>query len=235
LGQFREAVFHIEQTLDFFRSHQGNLSLDDTYNFSVNLGLAGVVLAPFGFPDRAVKYAEEGLALMQPHEQHFEFTSALGLLATAYERRGEWRKALQCGELMIEVSQARDLLIARTYGQMHKGACLAMLGKPKEGIVWVRQAIAEREAMNMHFGQFEFLALAGLGHGLVGQVEEGLVIVNEAIRKLENSNDHQSEAAIIRMKGDLLLMQALSEAEFATAQQEAEACFHRAIEIAHSQ
>ena len=34
-----------------------------------------------------------------------------------------------------------------------------------KGIAWVRQAIAEREAMNMHFGQFEFLALAGLGHG----------------------------------------------------------------------
>jgi hypothetical protein len=117
---------------------------------------------------------------------------------------------------------------------MHKGCSLALSGKPEEGIVWVRQAIAERAAMNMHFSEATFLTYTSLGYGLVGQAEKGLVIVNEAINHLENSKDYQSEPAIIRIKGDLLLMQDLLGDALVAAQQAAEACFRRAIEQAQN-
>jgi len=67
----------------------------------------------------------------------------------------------------------------------------------------------------MYFAQADFLAYVGLGHGLTGQAQAGLTIVNEAIDKLEKSNDRQSEALIRRIKGDLLLMQALPNEAFA--------------------
>jgi hypothetical protein len=66
-------------------------------------------------------------------------------------------------------------------------------------------------------------------------VETGLAIVNEAIESLEKHNDRQAESLIRRIKGDLLLMQNLPEDDYAIAQQEAETCFRRAIEIAQNQ
>jgi tetratricopeptide (TPR) repeat protein len=89
--------------------------------------------------------------------------------------------------------------------------------------------------MDIHFAQFDYIARTGLGYGLVGQVDEGLALVNEALEKLEMSNDRQAEAIIRRIKGDLLLMQELPAVEYEIAQQQAEACFRRAIKVAQQQ
>ena len=234
-GQCLDAASHMEQAISFYRNHRTNLSADDAYNFSLNLGLAGLVLAPAGFPDRALRYAQEGLALIKQHDHHLGIASAFGLVSIVHARRGEYRDALRYGEAMIEISKAHNLLITQTFGELHKGTALALLGQPDEGIHWVRQAIAQREAMNMHFAHFDDLARTGLGYGLVGQVETGLAIVKEAIDYLEKHNDRQSESLIRRIKGDLLLMQNLPEDERAIAQGEAEACFRQAIKIARNQ
>jgi len=62
-------------------------------------------------------------------------------------------------------------------------------------------------------GTTDYLAYTGLGYGLIGQVAQGLALVNEALNSLENSNDRHAEALIRQIKGELLLMQDLLEAE----------------------
>jgi tetratricopeptide (TPR) repeat protein len=235
LGQCADATSYIEKTISFYRNYKNDLSLYDAYNFGNVLGLAGLVLAPLGFPDRALRYAKEGLALVQQYEHPFGIASALGLMAAVHEKRGEWQDALRFGEMMVEVSKIHNFTITRTFGEIHAGVSLAMLDKPEEGYARVQQAIEERKAMNMHFAQSNNLAITGYGYGLAGQVEKGLAIVNEAINQVEGDNDRQGEAKICQIKGDLLLMQILPEAEYKIAQQEAETCFRRAIKIAQDQ
>jgi hypothetical protein len=67
-----------------------------------------------------------------------------------------------------------------------------LLGKPETGAALVRQAIAEREALNHHRAHAEYLAYSGLGYGLTGQVEQGLALVNEAIHKLKTNKDFEA-------------------------------------------
>ena len=147
---------------------------------------------------------------MQQHTHYYGLTIALGLLATVHERRGEWQAVLKLGEAMIEVSQAHSFHLNRTFGELHKGASLAMLGQPEAGMKWIRRAIAERDALNHQMANADYLAYTGLGYGLTGQVARGLALVNEAIHSLENSNDRQAEALIRQIKGELLLMRDLS-------------------------
>lgn len=232
-GKYSDAAAHMEEAISFYRNHRTDLSADDVYNFATNLGLCAIVLAPAGFPEKALRYAQEGLALAKKYDHHFGVACVLGLVSVVHKRSGEYEEALHYGEAMIEASQASNLLNFQTYGELHKGSSLAMLGNPDEGSKVVRQAIAKREAMNMHFGHFGDLAYAGLGYGLVGEVEKGLALIDEAMSKIDASSDHQEDAFILRLKGDLLLMQELSDDEAKIAQQQAEAVFRQAINIAH--
>ena len=62
-----------------------------------------------------------------------------------------------------------------------------------------------------------------------GRVEEGLAVLAEALALVDNTGVRVEEAGLYVTKGELLL------ACFGEHQDEAEACFRQAIEIAHRQ
>jgi predicted ATPase len=66
-------------------------------------------------------------------------------------------------------------------------------------------------------------------HGRLDRAEEGLVATAEALTEVARTGERFWEAELHRLKGQLLL------ASDAANEPKAEACFHRAIEIARSQ
>jgi tetratricopeptide (TPR) repeat protein len=77
-------------------------------------------------------------------------------------------------------------------------------------------------------------------YGNLGHVEKGLAILSEALAIEQKSGDCACEAELYRLKGELLLIQAgrgcspnvLTEGSVLS---EAEACFHKSMEIARNQ
>jgi predicted ATPase len=81
----------------------------------------------------------------------------------------------------------------------------------------------------------------------VGQVEGALAVVAEALAQVQKTGEHYYEAELYRLKGELTLQQfGVRSLEFGVpstqhptpstpAKAEAEACFHKAIEIARHQ
>jgi predicted ATPase len=63
----------------------------------------------------------------------------------------------------------------------------------------------------------------------VGQVDEGMHLMAEALALVDTTGDRHMEAELHRLLGELLLRQVVPEA------QAAEACFHRALDIARRQ
>ena len=63
----------------------------------------------------------------------------------------------------------------------------------------------------------------------MGQVDEGLHLVTEALAVVDTTGERYYEAELHRLHGELLLRQALLEA------QAAEACFQQALEVARRQ
>ena len=74
-----------------------------------------------------------------------------------------------------------------------------------------------------------FLARLAVAYGQIGQVDEGLHLVTEALAVVDITGERYYEAELYRLHGDLLLRQAVAEA------QAAEACFQRALSVARHQ
>ncbi len=69
------------------------------------------------------------------------------------------------------------------------------------------------------------LHLLADSYGQAGQEEQGLIVLAEALTVIETTEICAWEADVFRLKGELLLQISLDR------QAEAEACFHKAIEV----
>ena len=74
-----------------------------------------------------------------------------------------------------------------------------------------------------------FLARLAVAYGQVGQVDEGLHLVVEALAVVDTTGERYYKAELHRLHGELLLRQAVAEA------QAAEACFQQALAVARRQ
>ena len=85
------------------------------------------------------------------------------------------------------------------------------------------------DAIGAALGRPYWLALLGEAWGKAGQAEEGLRALAEALEAMQTSGERRWEAEIYRLKGQLLLTPG------ATHDDEAEACFQQALDVARRQ
>ena len=112
---------------------------------------------------------------------------------------------------------------------MMQGWALAEQGQVEEGITQMRQGLATWRALGSGVAASYFLSLPVAAYRKGGQVEEGLTILAEALEIVHRTGEGNSEAELYRLKGELLLQQSQDNSP------EAEACFHRAIDVARQQ
>jgi predicted ATPase len=132
-------------------------------------------------------------------------------------------------------------------GSVLQGWALAEQGQVEGGITQIRQGLATRQAIGAGIYQSYFLALLAEAYGKAGKVEDGLTALVEALTVVDNSGERFYEAELYRLKGELSLQSkqvktsqgksAVTNPQSPTPspQAEAEACFHKAIEIARRQ
>jgi predicted ATPase len=91
----------------------------------------------------------------------------------------------------------------------------------------MRQGLAALQATGTE--EYLYLALLADAQGQGGQAEEELTLLAEVLTAIEKAGAHGYEAELYRLKGELLLRQAIPDTP------QAEACFQQALAIAHSQ
>jgi predicted ATPase/DNA-binding SARP family transcriptional activator len=106
LGQHAEAVTYGEQVIAFYRVHRPSLTFEDTYALAFMLAAMGLNLVPVGYPDRALRQAQEGLILAQSQAHHFGTTYCFSFMAYIHLLRGDWQEALHFAEAGYQVSAA---------------------------------------------------------------------------------------------------------------------------------
>ena len=105
---------------------------------------------------------------------------------------------------------------------------------------WRRRARARRGSPRCDQGLAAIRATGAVGsphvlaklaeaYGGIGQAEEGLRLLAEALATMDNTGERCDEAELYRIKGELLLRQAVPDAP------QAEACFQQALAVAHHQ
>ena len=114
-------------------------------------------------------------------------------------------------------------------GTVLHGWALAMQGQGEAGLAGMRQGLAAELATGSTLLRPYFLGLLAEAYGAGGHPDEGLAVLAEALAVLDTTEVRFYAAELYRLKGALLLQQAVPDAA------QADACFHQALDVARQQ
>jgi len=257
LGEFVLAREHLEQGIALYDPQQ---SRSQVLLYISDPGLACWVYVSYtlwhlGYPDQALKRSHEALTLVRDLSHPYILACALAGAAWVHQLRREPQEVQERTEELIALSTEQGFSFLLPWGVVPRGWVLVEQGQVEDGIAQMRQGLVAYRATGAELASTYFLALLAEACGKGGQAEEGLNVVVEALAIAERTGERFYEAELYRLKGELLLMQAagrggsrtaptgisvLSDADAGATgrsplQDEAEACFHKAIEVARGQ
>ena len=119
-------------------------------------------------------------------------------------------------------------------GTVLQGWVLAEQGQSEEGITQIRHGLATHETIGAGLFRSYHLVLLAEAYGKAGQAEDGLAALAEALTMVDKTGERFYAAELYRLKGALTLQQSKVQGPKSKAE-EAEECFHKAVEIARNQ
>ncbi len=117
----------------------------------------------------------------------------------------------------------------RAHGLVLRGWALVEQEHHEEGMIQLRQGLADYRATGAEQERSHWLGLLAEACVRTGQSDEGLSVVGEALADIERLGIRYYEAELHRLKGELLLAQSHEN------WRDAEACFSQAIDVARRQ
>jgi predicted ATPase len=102
-------------------------------------------------------------------------------------------------------------------------------GQVEEGIAQLHQGLIAWRALGVKTAMPWALALLAEAYEACGQVAEGLSQLTEALAVIHDTGERYYEAEVYRIRGELLLRQAIADVP------QAEACFQQALAVARRQ
>jgi len=244
LGEFAPAREHCEQALALYNSQRRGTS---AFNPGVSsLSLATLVLWHLGYPDQALKKSQEALTLAQTLSHPLSLVYALGYAVRFHQPRREKQAVQERAEAALTLATEQGFPFWLGLLSIQRGWVLAEQGQVEEGITQIRQGIAAYQAARAELDRPYYLALLAEAYGKVRQIQEGLTVLAEALAVVNKNGERLWEPELYRLQGELTLQKFQvsgfkfqvnnPQAAFRNPQlEEAEECFHRAIEIARKQ
>jgi tetratricopeptide (TPR) repeat protein len=209
MGAFVDARVHLERSLELCAANQEMVTsyrrfgADDQVTASSALSRTLLIL---GYPEQAAAVA--GQALARARTLGLAFTTAFaldnealfGVLGADLERA-----AVHAKEALTH-SVEHCLADYEQRSRFVVGALLAQCGDPRQGIEFMRSAIAAIEHTNTQNRRPLYLGHAAIAYARLGQPEVGLGLLDEAIEGAETTNERFFEAELHRLRGNMLLM-----------------------------
>ncbi len=186
-----------------------------------------------GYPDRAIEKSHQAINLAQKSSHLFSVAYALTFDGFVHQSRGERQAALDRAEEVIALCTEQGFAFYLAWGTVLRGWALAAQGQSEEGTAQIGEGLNAVRATGAKLGR-SYLALLAEAHGHAGQIKQAVETVDEALFFVKQSNEHFYSAELHRIKGELTL-EIQSVGPQINIEEEAEACFIRAIELAREQ
>jgi len=182
-----------------------------------------------GFPDQAMRTAESAI------EEAGETNSALSLcyaLAHAACPTMLWVEHLATAEhftlMLLDLATRHALPSWGALGRIFRGVIVMRRGDIGSGLSLLRAGFDEFGGAMADWISVMFLGELAAGLGRAGQTADGLTAVAQAIERAEHTEARWLSAELLRVKGELLLLQGAKGAA-------AEAHFRQALDWARQQ
>jgi len=237
LGEVTFARTHVEQGISLYdpRRHRAHAFLYGQDPGVVCLTYTAHTLWLQGYPDQALKRSQEALTLARelshPHSLAYALTFCAAWL---HQFRREAQAVQERAEESVALCTEQRFPLWLAWGTILRGWVLTERGQREEGIAQMLHGLATSRTMGAELWRPHWLALLAEVYGKGGQAEEGLSVLAEALAAIEKNGERYYEAELYRLKGTLTLQPQVSSPK-SQVEKEAEACFHKAIEVARRQ
>jgi len=231
LGDLGSARHHLERVLD---QHVAPARKWQIARFEVDQRAAARaylarILWLQGLPDQAMRTAEVSVADARATNHAISLGLALALAACPIALCiGDLAVAEHYVEMLLDHSTMHALARWHAFGRGYQGILVIQRGDLGIGLELLRAAFHEPAAAGSVPRFFTFLMAEALGRA--GQIADGLAAIEEAIVRSERSEERWAIAELLRIKGELVLLQGAPRASTA-----AESLFRQAVDWAHRQ
>ena len=231
-GDFTRALEHLEQGIALYRidEHRGLAHQHAGYDPCVACCIfSAYVLWYLGYPDRAVRRIEQGVALARELSQTFSLSLAMQFATVVHHLRGEVAEAKVCAGTNVSLSTEGANVFLLGCGMVEEGWATVHEGRHDAGLARIIQG------MDMCRGSGAVLefphcwaALAD-AYRVAGRIDEALQAVSGGLAQARETSARFNEAELQRLRGELLLRGSSPNPH------EAERSFREALEIAQGQ
>lgn len=239
LGDYVLSHEHLEQSMAAHNPDQ-NLAYRKLYSMDPGIWSWGHTIGTLwalGYRDQSRRRIEEALNLAEKASDARAIVYVLVFAAFHYRSCGEPEKVRELAEKCNALCDEHGISHEKEAIDVADGWALAQLGRVEEGIALIRESLASHNARGSMISSSNYLAVLADSCTRAGRFEEASEALTKGFDFVNANNERQCEAELYRLKGELLLAQAADNENLPadSTPLDAEACFHRAIEIARGQ
>lgn len=231
LGEFDTALDHLEQTLAFYDPHEHHhpmVVLRGSDAGTSAMAYTACSLWCLGYPDQALKLAQESLVLAQELGHAFSIVEILFFSGSIFNAmRRDWSALNKYSKQMLDLVNEIRLQLWLGSAYMCRGDALIMLGQLQEGETISSEGMALSLSSGVICNSSRSYSFLAQGKAKRDQLEQGLTILDEGLVMIEKTDERYWEAEHHRVRATLLLRQGDETA--------AEVSFQKAIEVARQQ
>jgi predicted ATPase len=232
LGALVEARAHLERGMTLYDPQQ-HRALGALYG-GQNPGVwcrtyMTFVLWLLGYPEQALRMSQEALALAEELAFPFDLAAAQHDRARLHQHRRDVQATQEWNDATRALATEQGYVLQLTRCTAIQGWVLVQRGQVEEGIEQLRQGLHAQRAVGAENLLPQVLAWLAEAHRRAEDAEAGLRVLAEALALVTATGGRVYEAEIYRLKGELLLQQALPDAA------QAEVCFQQALDVARHQ
>jgi predicted ATPase/class 3 adenylate cyclase len=231
LSHLHAGLEHLDKAIGYFRSEPYR---SRPFGLGNNPGVACFTTSAFilwllGYPDRALKRANDAVALATDLEHPFSLAYALFHSGFLHLWRREPGLVRDRAVGVLQVAEDHDFQIWRAVGTCLLGAANAGLGQSGQGLAQIRQGIDLYQGLKTPPVFWPLLLFVQAGaHAQAGRAAEGLTLIDEALEIAGRGSRMTFLPEFHLLKGDLLL--ALPHVNHA----DPELWFQRAFDLAQN-
>jgi class 3 adenylate cyclase/predicted ATPase len=230
-GKLGAARMHLEKGIALYQP-EWSRSLAFRYGFNCASNchfFLGRVLWHLGYPDHALRSAEQAVAIAAAVSHPVSRAGALSWAAALHQLRGEVGRAREVAETDLALTTEEMLPFFRAHAIISRGWALFKQGQCEEGIAQLREGLAAYRATGADLECSQWLGLLAEAYRAIGQPEEGVRLITEAL-------DHVAQTGVVYYEPELHRLDAELRLRLDTPdEQRAETSFRRALEIARRQ
>ncbi|MDH3599353.1 MAG: AAA family ATPase [Candidatus Tectomicrobia bacterium] len=229
-GEVATAHAYLTQGMALYEAQRQHHSRSHTPVHDAGVGCcsyAAWCLWVLGYPAQALQKSHETLTLAQELSRPYYLAHALYFAALVHQFRREEHLTRERAEAAMAICAEQGYAHYLAAATILQGWAQAAQGQDEAGLAQLRQGLAAAQATGAVRTYPSGLLAERYWKG--GQANEGLHLLAETLAVVDKNGERWWAAELLRLKGELLLQQAVP----ATSQ--AETCFRQALDIARRQ